>query len=100
VAVQRVYAQLAGRRSSWQLGFRVAFVGLLAVACLYAVLATRARSSDRFDTSVGPTLNGLAFASKAVLSDHGKTFALAPDAAAIRLAQANLNGSALGARAH
>ncbi len=93
VAVQRVYAQLAGRRSSWQLGFRVAFVGLLAVACLYPVLATRARISDRFDTSVGPTLNGLAFASKAVLSDHGKTFALAPDAAAIRWAQANLNGS-------
>jgi YYY domain-containing protein len=93
VAAQRVYTQITGRRSLWQVAWRVAFVGLLTVACLYPVLGTRARIDDRFDTAVGPTLNGLAFASKAVLSDHGVTFPLAPDAEAIHWAQANLNGS-------
>ena len=70
-----------------------AFVGLLAVACLYPILAVRARISDRFESSVGHTLNGLAFASKAVLSDQGTTFSLAPDANAIRWIQANVQGS-------
>ena len=85
--------RLSARRSLWQIGWRAAFVGLLAVACLYPILAVRARISDRFESSVGHTLNGLAFASKAVLSDQGTTFSLAPDANAIRWIQANLQGS-------
>jgi YYY domain-containing protein len=93
VSTHRLYARLTQRRSRWELGWRVAFVGLLAVACLYPVLATRAKISDRFDTSVGPTLNGLAFASKAVLTDHDRLIPLAPDAAAIRWAQDTLRGS-------
>jgi YYY domain-containing protein len=93
VSTYRLYGPLGARRSRWQMGWRVAFVGLLAVGCLYPILGVRARISDRFDTSVGPTLNGLAFASKAVLSDHGSTFPLAPDAAAIRWMQANVRGS-------
>ena len=93
VAAERVYSQLTGRQLLWQVGWRTGFVGLLAVACLYPVLATRARIDDRFDTSVGPTLDGLAFASKAVFSDHEATFPLAPDAAAIRWVQANVDGS-------
>jgi YYY domain-containing protein len=93
VSTHRLYARLPGRRSPWQAAWRVAFVGLLAVACLYPVLATRAKISDRFDTSIGPTLDGLAFASKAVLADHETYIPLAPDAAAIRWAQDNLPGS-------
>lgn len=93
VAAGRVYSRLTRGRALWQVGWRMGFVGLLAIACLYPVLGTRARIGDRFDTSVGPTLDGLAFASKAVLSDHDTTFPLAPDAAAIRWLQANLNGS-------
>ena len=93
VSTHRLYGRLSARRSLWQIGWRAAFVGLLAVACLYPILAVRARISDRFESSVGHTLNGLAFASKAVLSDQGTTFSLAPDANAIRWIQANLQGS-------
>jgi YYY domain-containing protein len=93
VAAGRIYSRLSRGRDLWRVGWRIGFVGLLAIACLYPVLGTRARIGDRFDTSVGPTLDGLAFASKAVLSDHDTTFPLAPDAAAIHWLQANLDGS-------
>ena len=66
---------------------------LLAIACLYPVLATPTRIKDRFDTSVGPTLNGLAFADKAVFHDHGTTIPLAYDAAAIRWMLKTVPGS-------
>jgi YYY domain-containing protein len=93
VSAHRLYAQPAGDRRLWQLSWRIAFIGLLAVACLYPILATRAKVGDRFDTTVGPSLSGLAFASKAVLFDHGAKIPLAPDAAAIRWLQANVRGS-------
>jgi uncharacterized membrane protein len=93
VSVQRMYTRLARLRSFWRLGWRVAFVALLATACLYPILATRARIDDRFDTSVGPTLNGLAFTRKAVLFDHGAQMPLFYDAAAIRWMQDTVQGS-------
>ena len=55
-----------------RVAWRVAFVGLLGVAALYPLLATRAKIDDRFDTSVGRTLDGTAFMERAVFSDHGR----------------------------
>jgi YYY domain-containing protein len=93
VSVQLMYTRLARLRSFWRLGWRIAFVALLATACLYPILATRARIDDRFDTSVGPTLNGLAFTRKAVLFDHNTQIPLSYDAAAIRWMQKTVPGS-------
>jgi uncharacterized membrane protein len=93
VSVQRMYTRLSRLRPFWGLSWRVAFVALLATACLYPILATPARIDDRFDTSVGPTLNGLAFTRKAVLFDHDTQIPLSYDAAAIRWMQYTVPGS-------
>ena len=93
VAFWRTYIGLPRLRPVWSLGWHIAFVALLTAACLYPVLATRAKIKDRFDTSVGPTLNGLAFTRKAVLSDHEVAMPLSYDGAAIEWMQQNVTGS-------
>ena len=81
---------LAVGRSGW----RLAFVGLLAVACLYPILAVRARISDRFDSSVGHTLNGLAFAVEgSSLRPGHHVLTGSATRTAIRWIQANVQGS-------
>lgn len=72
-AVAVVALEAAARRWSPALRglWRGAFVGLLAAALLYPALATRARLYDRWDVSVGPTLDGFAFMEKAVADEMG-----------------------------
>jgi YYY domain-containing protein len=76
-------------RESW----RLAFVLLLAVASLYPVLAARAKIQDRFDTSVGRTLDGTAFMKKAVFTDKGVAMPLVYDRDAIFWMLEHVNGS-------
>jgi uncharacterized membrane protein len=92
-AAYRVYGLLPRLPRLWRRAWALALLLLVATASLYPVLATRARIRDRFDTSVGPTLNGLAFADKAVLDDKGKKIALRYDAAAIRWMLKTVPGS-------
>ena len=56
-----------GARSAPRGGSSV--VLLVSIAALYPVLAARAKIDDRFDTSVGRTLDGTAFMTKAVFTD-------------------------------
>ncbi|HSF62516.1 MAG TPA: DUF2298 domain-containing protein, partial [Gaiellaceae bacterium] len=70
-----------------------AAVLLFAAALLYPALATSARIDHRFDTSVGPTLDGSAFMTKAVHSDKGRKLMLANDLGAIRWMLDNVEGS-------
>jgi uncharacterized membrane protein len=93
VCVHRVYERLPRLPALLRGGWRVAFVGLLATAALYPILATRAKIGDRFDTSVGPTLDGTAFMRKAVYGDRDRYFPLAYDAEAIRWVLRNVAGS-------
>ena len=93
VSVHGVHERLPLLRPFWRRTWRLAFVVLLAIACLYPALATPARIKDRFNTSVGPTLNGLAFANKAVLQDHDSRIPLSYDAAAIRWMLKTVPGS-------
>jgi uncharacterized membrane protein len=92
-AAYRLYGLLPRLPRLWRRAWALALLLLVATASLYPVLATRARIRDRFDTSVGPTLNGLAFADKAVLDDKGKKIALRYDAAAIRWMLKTVPGS-------
>jgi YYY domain-containing protein len=93
VSISRVHEALPRLRPLVQRAWRSAFVLLLAAAALYPILGTRARIDDRFDRSVGPTLNGLAFTRKAVFDDKGKQIPLAPDGDAIRWMLRTLPGS-------
>ncbi len=73
--------------------WRVAFVGLVAVAALYPYLAARAKIDDRFDRSVGRTLDGSAFMEKALFNDKGVDMRLAYDRDGIRWMLENVQGS-------
>ncbi len=88
-----VYRRLPEFRRPVRVAWRGAFVGFLAVVALYPILAIRAKIEDRFDSSVGPTLNGMAFMDRAVYGDHGSTFALRFDEAAIRWILTSVPGS-------
>lgn len=93
VGVSRVWRTLprwpAGRRALWTWSFTLLFGATL----LYPVLATRAKIYDRFDTSVGPTLNGMAFMEKAVHYDRERAMPLVWDKQAIEWLQENVEGS-------
>jgi YYY domain-containing protein len=93
ICVQRMYQWLPGLPRLWRAAWRAAFVALVVTASLYPILATRARIGDRFDTSVGPTLDGLAFTRKAIFGDRGVQMRLAYDADAIRWLQETVTGS-------
>jgi YYY domain-containing protein len=93
VSVGVVYERLPRVWRSLREGWRLAFVVLLAFAFLYPVLAARAKIQDRFDTSVGRTLDGTAFMKKAVFSDKAQAMPLSYDRDAIRWIQENVDGS-------
>jgi YYY domain-containing protein len=75
-------------RAAWVSGFALLFAGSL----LYPALATPAKIDDRFDQSVGPTLNGMAFMRKAIHVDR-KPMRLVYDLEAIRWLQEHVEGS-------
>jgi len=93
VSVGRMYELLPALPRVARAGWRVAFVALLAVAALYPLLATPAKIDDRFDASVGRTLDGAAFMERAVFTAHDVAMPLADDAEAIRWFQQNVTGS-------
>ena len=65
---------------------------LLFLAALYPVLASRAKINDRFDRSVGPSLDGMAYMTKAVYHD-GEPIELKWDRDAINWLLDNVEGS-------
>ena len=83
----------------WRVLWRVCLTTLVAIGLLYPIFATHAKINDRFDRSVGPTLNGAAFLEKAIFNDHDRLrnvpvqIPLKWDAEAIRWIQENLPGS-------
>ena len=92
-AVVFVYERLPLLPRAVRIVWRTAFVALLAVAALYPILADRARVDDRFDTSVGATLDGAAFMRRAVLTDQGSSFPLVWDSDAISWMLEHVDGS-------
>jgi len=75
---------------------RVGFAGLavlLIAVLLYPVVATGARIQDRFPSSAGFTLDGMAFLDGAVLQDWGRALDLSYDKQAIQWLQENVSGS-------
>ena len=112
VGLWRLWAGGALRRS--RIGGKV-WLGALALLVLasavFPVLGTRARLADRFDASIGMTLDGRAYQHAAVYADPAEPgrglppaeYALVHDAEAIDFIRANVEGSPVfleGATAH
>ncbi|HNR96236.1 MAG TPA: DUF2298 domain-containing protein [Anaerolineae bacterium] len=83
-------------RSVWQGG--LAF--LIFLAALYPVMATRAKIYDRFDATLGPSLDGTAYMQTAVYNDGGQEIQLKYDLEAINWLLDNVKGSPVIAEAN
>jgi len=94
--VERMPKWTTVRRQVW-LG---ALALLLVLASLYPILATRAKIYDRFDTRVGPTLDGTAYMTRAVYNDGGQPIELKWDLDAINWLLDNVQGSPVIAEAN
>jgi len=70
-----------------------AFIILFAACLLYPILATRAKIDERFDKRVSPTLNGMAYMTRAVYYDRDQPIVLDWDRQAIEWLQNHLPGS-------
>ncbi|MDQ7029850.1 MAG: DUF2298 domain-containing protein [Ardenticatenia bacterium] len=93
VGVARIWRTRPRWPSGWRALWTWGFVALFGATLLYPVLATRAKINDRFDTSVGPTLNGMAFMDKAIHYDRERALPLVWDKQAIEWLQENVQGS-------
>ena len=100
VAIGAVLERLPRIRRSVRLGWSIALGCALVIAASYPVLATKARIGDRFDTSVGRTLDGAAFMRKAIVFEQGTNIPLEYDGEAIRWIQENVDGSPVIAEAN
>jgi len=90
----RAFQALKVARPRWLFGaWTAVLVGLVLACSVYPVVGTLARVADRFDTSVGPTLDGTAYMQKAVYFDEGRELVLRRDLEAIKWIQENIEGS-------
>lgn len=89
-----VVSSLRRWRPAWlSRGWLVALAVLLSATCVYPLVGTVARVSDRFDRSIPPTLDGTAYMTRAVYRDQDHDLVLSRDLAAIKWLQANIKGS-------
>jgi uncharacterized membrane protein len=70
-----------------------AFTAMLLACFLYPVLATNAKVHDRFDASLGPGGDGMAYMTRAVYSDQNQQLQLVWDYQAINWMLDNIKGS-------
>ncbi len=96
-------AQCLQRLRKWTPDHRQLWLGGLALlvflASLYPILATRAKVSDRFDPSLGPSLDGMAYMQTAIYYD-GEPIELKWDRDAINWLLDNVEGSPVIAEAN
>ncbi len=69
------------------------FGALLGAALLYPILATHARLYDRWEVSVGPTLDGFAFMEKAIADEMGVRYPVRQEWEAIEFLRAHSEGT-------
>jgi YYY domain-containing protein len=74
-------------------GVRGIAVLLAAAALIYPLSATPARLADRFDTNIGPTLNGEAYMAAGSWAESDQQFSFVEDQAAINWLRQNIDGT-------
>ncbi|MDQ2998450.1 MAG: DUF2298 domain-containing protein, partial [Chloroflexota bacterium] len=82
--------------------WRAVAVVLIGAALVYPLTATPARVADRIDTSIGPTLDGIAFmrSDKGSWGENNQSFSFVQDAAALGWMRANISGTPIVLEAH
>ena len=75
IAAAFALSELAERSPCWPAQRQQVWWGMFALlfclAALYPIWASRAKIYDRFDTRVGPTLDGMAYMKRAIYYDNG-----------------------------
>jgi YYY domain-containing protein len=100
VAVYRIHDRLATVRSHWPgRAWVVVLVAFILMSAVYPVLGTKSRVSQRFDPTIPPTLDGMAYMDSAVYTDTDESTHLtgqlhfATDKAAIEWLQDHVDGT-------
>ncbi|MCB9127026.1 MAG: phospholipid carrier-dependent glycosyltransferase [Ardenticatenales bacterium] len=93
IGMAQIAPTLARWSGPWRWLWRGSVALLFAITLLYPIFSTYAKINDRFDRSVGPTLDGMAFMEKAIYNGPRGPLPLSDDAAAIRWLQENVSGS-------
>ncbi|MBI2321595.1 MAG: hypothetical protein HYU88_05770, partial [Chloroflexi bacterium] len=73
--------------------WRAALALLLAASLVYPPIASRGKAAERFDPTLPPTLDGMAYMRSAVQREEGRPLTLRYDWEAIRWLQVNVAGS-------
>ncbi len=83
-------------------GWRGAAMLLIAAAFVYPLTATPARLADRYDPTIGPTLDGTAFlrSPRSGWAEHDRQFTFAEDADAFEWLRTNVRGAPIVLEAH
>jgi YYY domain-containing protein len=101
---ERFRRQRRSAQGAWRPGGRLVWQGaltlLVLLAALYPVMATRAKISDRFDASLGPGLDGMAYMETSVYYDNQQMIQLKYDREAINWLLDNVEGSPVIAEAN
>ena len=74
-------------------GWRAAAVMLILAALVYPFTATPARLADRYDTDIGPTLDGTAYMQSGGWAENGISFNFDEDADALAWMRQNITGT-------
>ncbi|MEM8531061.1 MAG: DUF2298 domain-containing protein [Chloroflexota bacterium] len=81
-------------------GWRTAAVALILAALVYPLTATPARLADRYDTDIGPTLDGTAYMQSGGWAENGISFDFDEDADALAWMRQNITGTPIVLEAH
>jgi YYY domain-containing protein len=92
-AASLVWERIGTVPRGWRRAWRWGFVGLFAAVLLYPLIATPVRIGDRFATSPGQTLDGMAYMNEAGIIDGETRIAFAWDKDAIEWMERNVEGS-------
>lgn len=83
-----------------QVGWMAGLGGLVFLAALYPLLATRAKVLDRWTSDAPATLDGMAYMPYAIRYENGVAFSLQGDYQALRWLQANVSGQPVVLEGH
>jgi uncharacterized membrane protein len=78
---------------TWQTLWTLAVVLLIIAGMLYPIFATRAKISDRFDKSLGPTLDAMEYMTVARANEQGQDYSFRDEYDALIWMQDNIQGT-------
>jgi YYY domain-containing protein len=101
VALAQLWRAPAAAGQAWWAWRGIAAL-LIAAALVYPITATPARLADRYDATIGPTLDGTAFlrSERSTWAENDTSFTFAEDAGMLEWMRANIDGTPIVLEAH